>query len=77
LSVEWRGASVEITRRSRLRAEQFTARDIVVHEPLPELYAQLPLERLDRRARRFWSRVFCLVRLPGGRRLVRWLARRR
>jgi hypothetical protein len=57
------------TRLLRLRAA-------TVHEALPRLYDSLPLERLDARARRFWRRVFFLVRIPGGRRLLGLVARR-
>lgn len=77
LDLEWRVGSVEITRHGAPSGERFSARAVLVQEPLPELYARLPLERLDRRARRFWARVFWLVRMPGGRGLLRWLARRR
>lgn len=45
-------------------------------EALPALYDALPLGRVDGRSRRFWGRVFSLVRLPGGRFLLGWLARR-
>jgi hypothetical protein len=37
------------------------ARTVILHEPQALLYDQLPLVRLDERARRFWRRVFCLV----------------
>jgi hypothetical protein len=53
------------------------ARQALVHKPVPALYESLPLERLDARARRFWARVFLLVRLPGGRALLNLWARRR
>jgi hypothetical protein len=36
----------------------------------------LPLVVLDAAARRFWGRVFLIARLPGGRRLLRWIAQR-
>jgi hypothetical protein len=51
-------------------------RGAIVHEPLPKLYAELPLAGFDERARRFWRRVFRLVRIPGGRHLLGVLARR-
>jgi hypothetical protein len=51
-------------------------RGAIVHEPLPQLYAALPLAAFDERARRFWRRVFRLVRIPGGRHLLGVLARR-
>jgi hypothetical protein len=44
-----------------------------VHEPLQDLYEGLPLASIDADARRFWRRVFRLVRLPGGRYLLRLL----
>jgi hypothetical protein len=77
LRLEWTGGGVEILRQGDSDAERFHAAQAVVHEPMPRLYESLPLERLDRRARRFWARVFWLVRMPGGRRVLRWLARRR
>jgi len=46
------------------------ARSAIVHEPLPRLYEALPLVSLDAKARRFWRRVFRLVRIPGGRYLL-------
>lgn len=48
----------------------------VVEQTLPALYEHLPLRSFDARARRFWRNVFWLVRLPGGRLLLRALARR-
>jgi hypothetical protein len=50
---------------------------VIVHEPLANLYAALPLATLDANARRFWRRVFTLVRIPGGRHLLGILGRRR
>jgi len=52
------------------------ARAAIIHEPAAGLYETLPLVTLDARARRFWRRVFLLVRIPGGRRLLKLLARR-
>jgi hypothetical protein len=46
----------------------------IVHEPARNLYAALPLAEFDGRARRFWRRVFLLVRIPGGRSLLGILA---
>ena len=76
VSIEWQreGATVELTSGSdvfRVHAET-----VLVHEPLPALYRALPLAQFDARARRFWGRVFLLARLPGGRMLLRLLARR-
>jgi hypothetical protein len=41
---------------------------------LPKLYEALPLARFDAKARRFWGRVFWLVRMPGGRSLLKYFA---
>jgi hypothetical protein len=49
----------------------------IVHEPLGNLYESLPLASIDANARRFWRRVFRLVRIPGGRYLLRLLTRSR
>jgi len=54
-----RGSSCSSGGRRRHRARTGT-----------ELYAALPLAQFDRRARRFWRRVFLLVRIPGGRSLL-------
>jgi hypothetical protein len=48
-----------------------------LHEPAGPIYAGLPLAVFTAGMQRFWRRVFWLVRLPGGRLLLRWLARRR
>jgi len=47
-----------------------------VHEPRPDLYRALPLERYEASQARFWRRIFRLVRLPGGRLLIALLANR-
>jgi len=52
------------------------ARTATIHEPRPELYQGLPLVVMDDAAKRFWRRVFLLARIPGGRRLLRWIAER-
>jgi len=54
-----------------------TADRVLLHEPDERLYDALPLERYTPDARRFWQRVFWLVRLPGGGVLLRFVARRR
>jgi hypothetical protein len=71
LGIEWRDRRVLLT----TRAGTIEARSAIVHEALPDLYAALPLAQFDARARRFWRRVFLLVRIPGGRRLLGTLAR--
>jgi hypothetical protein len=74
IDIEWRGDEVVLT-----WADQHTlirAQSVIVHEPLPDLYRDLPLAVLDENARRFWRRVFTLVRIPGGRYLLGAVARR-
>jgi hypothetical protein len=68
------GASVTLTTADGAR--QIRARTAILHEPVAALYDRLPLVRLDDAARRFWRRVFWLVRIPGGRRLLGLVARR-
>jgi hypothetical protein len=68
------GALVTLTAAGDTR--QIRARTVIVHEPRAQLYDGLPLVRLDDAARRFWRRVFWLVRIPGGRRLLGLVARR-
>jgi hypothetical protein len=55
---------------------QIRARMVILHEPKTLLYDRLPLVKFDDAARRFWRRVFWLVRIPGGRRLLGLVARR-
>jgi hypothetical protein len=68
------GALVTLTAPGGTR--QIRARTVILHEPRTQLYDGLPLVRLDDAARRFWRRVFWLVRIPGGRRLLGLVARR-
>ncbi len=74
--IEWRDGVVALNVTARGRPLTLEARSAIVHEPLPRLYDALPLAGFDERARRFWRRVFFLVRIPGGRLLLRLLARR-
>jgi hypothetical protein len=75
LDIEWQGHRVLLTTVRAGAAKVLEARSVIVHEPLPRLYEALPLADFDARARRFWRRVFLLVRVPGGRRLLGMLAR--
>lgn len=68
------GANVTLTTAGGTR--QLRARTVILHESKPRIYDGLPLVRLDDAARRFWRRVFWLVRIPGGRRLLGLVARR-
>jgi hypothetical protein len=76
VTVVWSGAGATVTLISPGASRQFESRTATIHEPLPQLYRGLPLVVLDDAARRFWRRVFLIARLPGGRRLLRWIAQR-
>jgi hypothetical protein len=76
IDIEWRDATVELTLTSAARRRTLHAQTVIVHEPLVRLYETLPLASLDDKAKRFWRRVFLLVRIPGGRYLLRILAHR-
>jgi hypothetical protein len=76
VTVAWSDAGATVTLISQGAATQIRSRTATIHEPLPQLYRRLPLVMLDEAARRFWRRVFLLARLPGGRRLLHWIARR-
>jgi hypothetical protein len=76
IDIEWRGETVELTLTSAARRRTLYAHSVIVHEPLMRLYETLPLASLDEKAKRFWRRVFLLVRVPGGRYLLRILGHR-
>jgi hypothetical protein len=76
VDIEWRTDTVLLTVTAAGRRGSFNAQSAIVHEPLSGLYDALPLAALDEKARRFWRRVFRLVRIPGGRHLLGALARR-
>ena len=77
LGIEWHAEKVLLTFMSGERVASVEAASAIVHEPLEHLYERLPLVSIDADARRFWRRVFRLVRIPGGRYLLKVLARRR
>lgn len=74
--IVWDGAEAVVTLTTPGGPRRVRARTAILHEPKPSLYETLPLVRLDGTARRFWRRVFLLVRIPGGRRLLGLMARR-
>jgi hypothetical protein len=76
LDIEWRADCALLGAMADGNPETVALPGAIVHEPLPQLYAALPLAGFDERARRFWRRVFRLVRIPGGRHLLGVLARR-
>jgi hypothetical protein len=75
LGIEWRAKTVLLTFMSGDRVAAVEAAFAIVHEPLGHLYESLPLVSIDADARRFWRRIFRLVRIPGGRYLLKALTR--
>jgi hypothetical protein len=75
LCIEWDAESAVLTFTSGGRGATVRAAGAIVHEPLRALYDGLPLVKFDANARRFWRRVFLLVRVPGGRYLLKFLTR--
>jgi hypothetical protein len=73
LGIEWHPERVLLTFMSGNRVATVEAAGAIVHEPLRHLYESLPLVSIDADARRFWRRVFRLVRIPGGRYLLKVL----
>ena len=76
VAVVWRGDGVEITLTTAKGVRTLRAATAIVHEPMPRLYERLPLTGFDSDARQFWNRVFRLIRIPGGRYLLGFIARR-
>jgi len=76
IGIEWRGGVALLRITSDGRPAALKLESAIVHEPRAELYRALPLADFDPGARRFWRRVFRLVRIPGGRFLLGVLARR-
>jgi hypothetical protein len=75
LGIEWHAEKALLTFMSGGKVASVAAGSAIVHEPLSDLYDNLPLASIDADARRFWRRVFALVRLPGGRFLLGLLTR--
>jgi hypothetical protein len=73
LGIEWHADTALLTFMSGDRVATVEAATAIVHEPLGHLYESLPLVSIDADARRFWRRVFRLVRIPGGRFLLKVL----
>jgi hypothetical protein len=76
VEIDWRPDGALLTLTSAGTDRFVKARHAVIHEPLARLYESLPLARFDEAARRFWTRIFRLVRIPGGRQLLGLIARR-
>ena len=77
LGIEWHAGKVLLTFMAQEKVASVEATTAIVHEPLDQLYECLPLISIDADARRFWRRIFRLVRIPGGRFLLKLLARSR
>ena len=77
VTLAWSVAGAAVTLISPGASTHFRSRTATIHEPRPLIYRGLPLVVLDSAAKRFWRRVFFLARMPGGRRLLRWIAQRR
>jgi hypothetical protein len=75
VTVEWlHEGGARLTFLSPTGGLAVPAASAFAHTFRDDLYAALPLASLDARQRRFWRRVFLLVRLPGARRILRWVA---
>ena len=77
VALEWSRDLVIVTLALPGGATTLTALSATVHEPQPALYDKLPLAAFDADARKFWQRVFRLMRIPGGRFLLGLMTRRR
>ena len=77
LDLQWHGGGVTVRVMGKDGVREFEAATAIIHESKSRLYDALPLAAFDRKARRFWQRVFLLIRIPGGRYLLRLIARRR
>jgi hypothetical protein len=76
LGIEWHDETATLSFAAGDRVETLQILSAIVHEPLDHLYASLPLFPFDADASRFWRRIFRLVRIPGGRYLLKFLTRR-
>ena len=77
LELAWVADGVRVTATRASGRRSFPARTAILHEPDRRLYDPLPLAAFDADAQRFWHRVFRLIRIPGGRFLLKLVARRR
>jgi hypothetical protein len=75
--LQWRDDGVTVRVTGGAGEGVLEASTAVIHEAQQGLYDALPLAAFDARARRFWRRVFLLMRIPGGRYLLHLIARRR
>ncbi|MDB6086374.1 MAG: hypothetical protein JWN43_4255 [Gammaproteobacteria bacterium] len=73
---DWYAEGVELELTGARGVRRLTARSAIIHDPKPRLYEDMPLASFDSEARRFWTRVFRLMRIPGGRLILGLIARR-
>lgn len=76
LGVEWHEGGVKVALTVAGGVRYLTIGSAIIHEPQARLYESLPLADFDTEAKRFWTRVFRLMRVPGGRYLLKFIARR-
>ena len=77
LVIDWApGGSARVTQWAGAETLSFEAANALLHEPRLELYEPLQLPRFTPDMARFWHRVFRVVKLPGGRWLLGWIAHR-
>jgi hypothetical protein len=76
LEMEWHAEGVKVALTIAGRVRYLTIGSAIIHEPKARLYESLPLANFDTDAKRFWTRVFRLMRIPGGRFLLKFIARR-
>jgi hypothetical protein len=77
VALEWHAEGVRVavtTHADGVRT--LDAGSVLLHEPQPCLYESLPLAGFDAKAKRFWRRVFAIMRVPGGRFVLRFFTRR-
>jgi hypothetical protein len=76
IEIAWTADAAEVALRQGAATVGLRARAAFVHQERPRLYADLPLEVFGPRSRTFWRRVFLVVKIPGGRTLLNYIARR-
>jgi hypothetical protein len=76
IEIEWTADAADVALIRGDAVLRLRARAAFVHEERPRIYDDLPLETFGPRSQTFWKRVFLLVRLPGGRLLLNYIARR-
>ncbi|MDP8985434.1 MAG: hypothetical protein M3N97_10400 [Pseudomonadota bacterium] len=77
IGIEWCPEAVKVMLSGADTTRYLSVASAIIHEPQRRLYESLPLASFDTPAKRFWTRVFRLMRIPGGRFLLRFIARRK